>query len=40
MNDAHKQMQENAHIQIVAKKAASREWIRITGIATNVTIKN
>ena len=40
MNDAHKQMQENAHIQIVAKKAESREWIRITGIATNVTIKN
>ena len=34
MNDAHKQMRENEHIQIVAKKAESREWIRITGIAT------
>ena len=34
MNDAHKQMRENEHIQIVAKKAESREWIRITGIST------
>lgn len=34
MNDAHKQMREKEHIQIVAKKAESREWIRITGIAT------
>ena len=34
MNDAHKQMRENEHIQIVAKKVESREWIRITGIAT------
>lgn len=34
MNEAHKQMRENEHIQIVAKKAESREWIRITGIAT------
>lgn len=34
MNVAHKQMRENEHIQIVAKKADSREWIRITGIAT------
>ena len=34
MNDAHKQMRENEHIQIVTKKAESREWIRITGIAT------
>lgn len=33
MNQAHKQMRENEHIQIVAKKPASREWIRITGIA-------
>ncbi len=32
MNDAHRQMQENAHIQIVAKKSDSREWIRITGL--------
>ncbi len=34
LNNAHKQMRENGHIKIVAKKAASREWIRITGIAT------
>lgn len=34
MNEAHKQMRENGHIQIVAKKTNSREWIRITGLAT------
>lgn len=34
MNQAHKQMRENEHIQIVAKKSKSREWIRITGIAS------
>ena len=34
MNQAHKQMRENEHIQIVAKKPTSREWVRITGIAT------
>ena len=34
MNQAHKQMRENEHIQIVAKKSESREWIRISGIAT------
>ena len=33
MNEAHKQMRENEHIQIVAKKPESREWIRITGVA-------
>lgn len=33
MNEAHKQMRENSHIQIIAKKSDSREWIRITGIA-------
>ena len=33
MNQAHKQMRGNEHIQIVAKKAESREWIRNTGIA-------
>ena len=32
MNQAHKQMRENGHIQIVASKPNSREWIRITGI--------
>lgn len=34
MNEAHKQIRKNEHIQIVAKKAESREWIRITGLAT------
>lgn len=34
MNQAHKQMREHEKIQIVAKKVTSREWIRITGIAT------
>lgn len=34
MNQAHKQMRANEHIQIVAKKPTSREWIRITGTAT------
>lgn len=34
MNEAHKQIRKNEHIQIVAKKAESREWIRITGTAT------
>lgn len=33
MNEAHKQIRANEHIQIIAKKANSREWIRITGIA-------
>lgn len=34
VNQAHKQMRANGHVQIVAKKPTSREWIRITGIAT------
>lgn len=34
MNQAHKQIRENGHIQIIAKKSESREWIRINGIAT------
>ena len=33
-NEAHKQMRSNGNIQIVAKKEASRQWIRITGKAT------
>ena len=33
MNQAHKQFRENEHIQIVAKKPTSREWIRVTGLA-------
>ena len=40
MNQAHKQMRENGHIQIVAKKSTSREWIRITGIATECDDRN
>lgn len=34
MNQAHKQIMENCHVQIIAKKSESREWIRINGIAT------
>lgn len=34
MNEAHKQIRKNEHIQIVAKKPDTREWIRITGLAT------
>ncbi len=30
-NNAHKQLRENGNIQIVAKKEATRDWIRITG---------
>ena len=33
-NNAHKQLRANGHIQIIAKKQNSREWIRITGTAT------
>lgn len=32
-NQAHKQLNQNEHIQIIAKKEHSREWIRITGKA-------
>lgn len=34
LNQAHKQLRENSHIQIVAKKENSRSWIRITGKAS------
>ena len=32
-NEAHKQLRTNGHIQIIAKKSDTREWLRITGIA-------
>lgn len=32
-NQAHKQLRENGHVQIIAKKPDGREWIRITGFA-------
>lgn len=32
-NSVHKQLRDNGNIQIVAKKEATREWIRITGKA-------
>ena len=32
-NQAHKQLRANGHIQIIAKKSSSGEWIRITGTA-------
>lgn len=34
MNEAHKQIRLNGKIQIVAKKPDSREWIRISGEAS------
>ena len=34
MNEVHKQIRINGNIQIVAKKPDSREWIRISGVAT------
>ena len=34
LNEAHKQIRINGNIQIVAKKPDSREWIRISGVAT------
>lgn len=40
MNQAHKQMRENGHIQIIAKKPTSREWIRITGLASECDDKD
>ncbi|XBX04808.1 NimC/NimA family protein [Enterocloster clostridioformis] len=33
-NEVHKQLRKNGHIQIIAKKPEDREWIRITGIAS------
>lgn len=39
-NQAHKQLRENEHIKIIAKKDNSREWIRITGLATECNDKN
>lgn len=33
-NQAHKQLRENKNIQILAKKEGTREWLRITGKAT------
>ena len=33
-NEVHKQLRENGNIQILAKKEQSREWLRITGIAS------
>lgn len=33
-NKVHKQLRENGNIQILAKKEGTREWLRITGKAT------
>ena len=33
-NKVHKQLRKNGNVQIVAKKESTREWIRITGKAT------
>lgn len=32
-NEVHKQLRTNGHIQIIAKKNDTREWLRITGMA-------
>ena len=32
-NQAHKQLRANGHVQIIAKRPDSMEWLRITGIA-------
>lgn len=39
-NQAHKQMRANPNVQIVAQKPNSREWIRITGLATECHDQN
>ena len=36
-NQAHKQLRENKNMQILAKKEGTREWLRITGRATECT---
>ena len=33
-NNAHKQLRKNGNVQILAKKENTREWLRITGKAT------
>ena len=33
LNQAHRQIRENGHIQIVAQKPNTRQWLRISGIA-------
>lgn len=33
-NQVHKQLRKNGNIQIVAKKDGTRDWLRITGKAT------
>ena len=34
--NVYKQLQENRHVQIVALKQGTREWIRLNGIAVEV----
>ena len=36
-NQAYRQLRENGHVQIIAKKQGSMEWVRVTGIATECT---
>ena len=36
-NRAHGQLRANGHVQLIAKKADTREWIRITGTAAECT---
>ena len=36
-NKVHSQLRKNGNMQILAKKEGTREWIRITGVATECT---
>lgn len=36
-NQAHKQLRADGHIQIVAKKDNSYDWVRVTGLAEECT---
>ena len=36
-NEVHKQLRADGNIQILAKKEGTREWLRITGKASEVT---
>lgn len=39
-NQVHKQLRENGNIQILSKKEGTREWLRITGKATECVNTN
>ena len=39
-NEAHSQLRNNGHIQIIAKKEGVRQWLRLTGKAEECNDKN